>query len=593
MFTQAHGYSHLIWLGWIPFFFSLLVLPSSQGKDLIGVDYPVSRVSFSFAQPLDGLPDLSELADATLELDCSENPILLFDLIRGASPVLSMGHKDIFKISEVVLHFMKSYGYEGVVVFPDPRQINPVTGEDLRIRGSSELTFLVWVSVLKSVRLETDGLKKNEKEILQTWMDRHLEKFDSIDQPVRAEFFEHLRKWGTHPSRNFKIVLGATEEPGKVDAVIQATRRKRDHFSLSLANAGTESTGEWLFSSNFQTDQLTGLDDGLTVGMSVSNSGERRAVGGAYYIPLIRPGLLVMGVGAGYSSYDASTFAVQNIDFEGDNLYLDTSLKIQPGSWKGEKYSGGFEIGLKLENVTAFNSLFVNSADTTLLTPRIQIKFQSKVKYRLAETRIGSYGNMLEIDEDSLTALGGVDANDRYGRIEFGHSEFWRLGKLFMEMSDSRPGEYAQRHLLSFRMKVDWALDSGRHLPQHQFITGGTGSVRGYPESPAAGDHGYFASVEYRFPFLLLDGPSDAGKLAWSLIPFVDFAQTFVNDPFFFEADQTLVGAGLGFEFELPYGMLARVDFAKPLSELKSAGRVLDGTKSGDYRVHGLFRWNF
>ena len=53
------------------------------------------------------------------------------------------------------------------------------------------------------------------------------------------------------------------------------------------------------------------------------------------------------------------------------------------------------------------------------------------------------------------------------------------------------------------------------------------------------------------------------------------------------------MGAGLGFEFELPYGMLARVDFAKPLSELKSAGRVLDGTKSGDYRVHGLFRWNF
>ena len=43
-----------------------------------------------------------------------------------------------------------------------------------------------------------------------------------------------------------------------------------------------------------------------------------------------------MGVGAGYSSYDASTFAVQNIDFEGDNLYLDTSLKIQPGSGRGK-----------------------------------------------------------------------------------------------------------------------------------------------------------------------------------------------------------------------------------------------------------------
>ena len=113
-----------------------------------------------------------------------------------------------------------------------------------------------------------------------------------------------------------------------------------------------------------------------------------------------------------------------------------------------------------------------------------------------------------------------------------------------MEMSDSRPGEYAQRHLLSFRMKVDWALDSGATSSQHQFITGGTGSVRGYPESPAAGDHGYFASVEYRFPFLLLDGPSDAGKLAWSLIPFVDFAQTFVNDPFFLRSRSNFGGGG-------------------------------------------------
>ena len=73
----------------------------------------------------------------------------------------------------------------------------------------------------------------------------------------------------------------------------------------------------------------------------------------------------------------------------------------------------------------------------------------------------------------------------------------------------------------------------------------------------------------------------------------MDFGQTLVNQPFFFESDHTLLGAGLGFEFELPYGMLARFDFAKPLRELKSAGIVRDGTRSGDYRVHGLFRWNF
>ena len=89
-----------------------------------------------------------------------------------------------------------------------------------------------------------------------------------------------------------------------------------------------------------------------------------------------------------------------------------------------------------------------------------------------------------------------------------------------------------------------------------------------------------------------MDGGQE-GKLAWSFIPFLDWASTQVNDPYFFESDQTLLGAGLGVEFQLPFGLYARIDFAKPLSELTSAGTVLDGTRSGDYRVHGLFRWKF
>ena len=86
------------------------------GKESSTLDYPVSRISFSHAQSFDDLPDLTELARANLELDCSESVVSLFDLMRGASPVLPMSHKDFFKLSEVALHFMKSLGYEGVVV---------------------------------------------------------------------------------------------------------------------------------------------------------------------------------------------------------------------------------------------------------------------------------------------------------------------------------------------------------------------------------------------------------------------------------------------------------------------------------------------
>ena len=220
----------------------------------------------------------------------------------------------------------------------------------------------------------------------------------------------------------------------------------------------------------------------------------------------------------------------------------------------------------------------------------MEFGLKSTGKYRLAESKVGLYGNLWESRKIRFRHW-AVEVTDRYARVA-ADVVSTRLGKWLMETSGSS-GEGAQHHLFSLRMQANLALSSNRHLPQHQFITGGTGSVRGYPESPAAGDHGYFASIEYRIPIFLSEARIGGTKLVWSAIPFLDFGKTFVNRPFFCESDQSLFGAGLGFEFQMPYGMLARFDFAKPLRELSSAGVIRDGTKSGDYRVHGLFRWNF
>ena len=73
----------------------------------------------------------------------------------------------------------------------------------------------------------------------------------------------------------------------------------------------------------------------------------------------------------GYSSYDASTFAVTTVDFEGDNLYLDLSLCGKPNLFLEITLSSKVEFGLRMENVSAFNSLFGNSADATMVTPRV------------------------------------------------------------------------------------------------------------------------------------------------------------------------------------------------------------------------------
>ena len=143
------------------------------------------------------------------------------------------------------------------------------------------------------------------------------------------------------------------------------------------------------------------------------------------------------------------------------------------------------------------------------------------------------------------------------------------------------------------RFQSGFGLQNQRHLPQHQFIAGGTGSVRGYPESPIAGDNGYFISVEYRIPLSPFKFKDSGSHGKGTLIPFIDWGETFVNEAQYYEGDHSILGTGIGMELNFPFGATARIDFAKPLKEIVNYGNILDGTRSSDSRVHAMLRWEF
>jgi hemolysin activation/secretion protein len=77
------------------------------------------------------------------------------------------------------------------------------------------------------------------------------------------------------------------------------------------------------------------------------------------------------------------------------------------------------------------------------------------------------------------------------------------------------------------------------------------------------------------------------------LIPFLDWAETFVTDPLSYESDRSILGSGVGLEMKFSKGLQARLDFAKPLREIKNGGTIVDGTRSSDNRVHALVVWEF
>ena len=71
-----------------------------------------------------------------------------------------------------------------------------------------------------------------------------------------------------------------------------------------------------------------------------------------------------------------------------------------------------------MENVSAFNSLFGNSADVTMVTPRVGFSLDSRGTYRVGKTMASLFGNMSSIDEGDREALGGFEATDRYARLQ-------------------------------------------------------------------------------------------------------------------------------------------------------------------------------
>ena len=561
-------------------------------EERISLKYPVSKISFRYGQVHPSLPDLGHLKKAVISIG-NEEKIALSDLMRGASGVLQLDDQDLYDLAEISIHLLKDYGFEGVLAFPNPTMIDPVSGQDRRMSGDSSLEILVWCSILDEVVVEGKGLLPKERERLEQRIAGFVEEEELLGEPVMNGLVEYLSDMTNHSSRNSRVVLSAGTEPGKVRAVVQTRRNKRANFSISTSNSGSESTGEWLFNFAARTDQLTGRDDQVVVNYTISNTGERHSLVGSYYIPLVRPEFTTLGVGMGYSSYDASTFALTNVDFEGDNLFLDLSLRGKPNLFLNDNLSPGIEFGLRMENVTAFNSLFGNSADATMVTPRVSFSLDSKGTYRRGVSRASLFGNMSSIDEEDREALGGYDATDRYARLQFSHTETFLLGKWMEDTFSRSPNEYFSNQVLSIRAKVDFALSGKRHLPHHQFIAGGTGSVRGYPESLVAGDSGQALSLEYSVPFYYFVDSYSKADLPWSLGAFIDWARVGVNDPLFFESDQTLLGIGVGVEFLLPRGLYARFDLAKPLRELKVGGNTIDGTRSSDYRVHGNLGWNF
>ena len=574
------------------FILCILIRPNHSHAEFSDGNFEINRILFEYGGTSGDLPNFDALSE--VEVSFSGLSITIAELSEKLDEPFLLTLREIQQISQLPVQYLKSLGYEGLLAFPDPKQIDPITARDLRSGGDKSLKILVWVSRVQSVVFENGGLDQDIFEHLQNIGQSVFSLEKSEGQALQNRQLRFWKRFGGSSSRSAVTNLIAGDRPGEVKALIKLRSLKETGGTIHASNAGTETTGKWIIGGTFHHHRFLGMDDDLHLSYSSSDTRESQGLNAKYSYPIVYPEVLGLGVEVGYSMYDASSFAITQIDFDGKTEMLDLSLNWKPLELEHANYQWAYEFGLKGERLEAENSLISGRASAKLITPRLALVLLSKGTHLRTQSKIELRRNLRSISGLDRALLGGVDTVDQATRLKVTHLEAVQVGKWLKENFSAEEFFYDwYGHTIFLRVSADLALQSKRHLPQHQFIGGGTGSVRGYPESPIAGDSGYSASLEYRIPVPDIKLGEELGHLKSTVVPFFDWAETFVNDPLSYESDRSIAGAGIGWEMNFSSGLKARMDFAKPLREIITGDSVLEGTRRTDERVHARISWEF
>ncbi|MBW4572456.1 MAG: ShlB/FhaC/HecB family hemolysin secretion/activation protein [Tolypothrix carrinoi HA7290-LM1] len=122
-----------------------------------------------------------------------------------------------------------------------------------------------------------------------------------------------------------------------------------------------------------------------------------------------------------------------------------------------------------------------------------------------------------------------------------------------------------------FVFRSDAQLATRSLVPLEQFSIGGLQSVRGYRQDQLLVDNGFFASAEVRLPILRVNQVD--GVL--QIVPFIDFGIGWNSSGYRNPDPNTLVGTGVGLQWQMGNQLNARLDYGFPLIDVNSSDRTL------------------
>lgn len=530
-------------------------------------------------------------------------------------------------INQAIIEEMNRRGFIAVFSHPAEDMIDPETGDDLRDNKTSDLRLVVWTGWIEEVRTVSSG-DRLAKKIEQGKLTR-VNTDDSVSNRIReqspvregdlvnrAMIDNYVFRLNRHPGRRVDVAVSPGTEPEAVTLDYLVTESKPWTAYFQLSNTGTEQTSILRERFGYLNNQFTGHDDIFSLDYITGNFDASNTVALNYQIPIISDKFFWRNY-ASWSEYQASEIGFANEEFSGVDLTIGSELRYNLFQHK-ELFIDGVG-GLRWQDIRTDNELSGEIGQDNFFEPYFGAVLERYTDDMSTYMSLMYYTNADELNPQEADLLGRPDVDLSFFVIRFQAEQSAFIEPLlnrwgWFQGNDGK-GFTTLANELAVSTRGQWAPDSNRLIPNEEDVAGGMFSVRGYPESIAAGDNVIMGTVEYRFHVPNYLNVSDPGKMGtrempsfmgkdfrwtpqqafgradWDLIlkGFFDWASVNVNKQQPGEFPSTLLSVGLGFEVLVKRNLSFRLDWGVAL---KAAGEV--DPVSGEAQVQpGNNEFNF
>jgi hemolysin activation/secretion protein len=468
-----------------------------------------------------------ELSDAVIQF--TNQPITFARLLEAEATVTKLYTDAGYINSGAVILAGQTLSPQGAVV-----KIQVIEGgiEDIKVTGTKRLS----PDYVRSRLALATRKPLNQNELLKALQ---LLQLDPLIKRIAAD-----------------LSAGSRPELGVLTVKVQEARPF--NAEVFADNGRTPSVGSFRRGVRFEQSNLIGIGD--TVNLEYANTNGSNAFNLSYAVP-INPRNGKITVSGGFSFTEVIEAPFDTIDIVGDSYFVDLSYR-QP----------------------------IIQTPTQELAVGITASRQESQTFLLKTIPLSASGT--GADENGVTRVMAlrpfVEWIRRTPQDVFAlRSQFnIGLGVLDATVDESPPdsrffswrgqAQYVRQFApdLLFVVRSDLQLSADPLVPLEQFALGGQQSVRGYRQDALLTDNGFFASAEVRLPILRVKKV----KGVLQIVPFIDFGVGWdsTGRSTTQELEQnTLIGVGVGLQWQMWDRLTARFDWGIPLNTLENSQKSL------------------